>query len=217
MPVPTELLQVGRCYRTAKAEVVKIVSFDGSRVIYVVERNGIESGLRSTGRSRSSLSMRGAATEVAVCRMAADRAIIWNGFISFSGLAEKYLTRISGRCRSRGSASGGTLALGRCRPLGARGPELHTLGVHNGSQGRLAEKRLTERAVDPQLDAPPHIDGEPERAVLALGAEKYDHGIVVRRDALQHKAVAVPVADRYRLLGQHGEDIVCTGGTEQQS
>ena len=41
MPVSTESLQVGRCYRTAKAEVFKIVSFDGSRVIYVVERNGM--------------------------------------------------------------------------------------------------------------------------------------------------------------------------------
>jgi hypothetical protein len=41
MPVATESLQVGRCYRTAKLEVRKIVSFDGSRVIYVVERNGI--------------------------------------------------------------------------------------------------------------------------------------------------------------------------------
>jgi hypothetical protein len=41
MPVSTESLQVGRCYRTAKAEVFKIVAFDGSRVIYVVERNGI--------------------------------------------------------------------------------------------------------------------------------------------------------------------------------
>ena len=40
MPVSTESLQVGRCYRT-KAEVFKIVSFDGSRVIYVVERNGM--------------------------------------------------------------------------------------------------------------------------------------------------------------------------------
>jgi hypothetical protein len=41
MPVSTESLQVGRCYRTAKAEVFMIVSFDGSRVIYVIERNGI--------------------------------------------------------------------------------------------------------------------------------------------------------------------------------
>ena len=38
MPVSIESLQVGRCYRTAKAEVV---SFDGSRVIYVVERYGV--------------------------------------------------------------------------------------------------------------------------------------------------------------------------------
>ena len=35
MPVPTESLRVGRCYRTAKAEVFMIVSFDGSRVIYL--------------------------------------------------------------------------------------------------------------------------------------------------------------------------------------
>ena len=41
MPVSTKSLQVGRCYRTAEAEVCKIVAFDGSRVIYVVERNGI--------------------------------------------------------------------------------------------------------------------------------------------------------------------------------
>ncbi len=41
MHITSEPLIVGRCYRTAKAEVFKIVSFDGSRVIYVVERNGI--------------------------------------------------------------------------------------------------------------------------------------------------------------------------------
>ena len=135
-----------------------------------------------------------------------------------SGLETDHsLTGNSGGCRSRGSASGGTPALGTCRLLGARGAELHTLAVHDGPQGRLAEKRLAERAVDPQLDAPPHIDGEPERAVLALGAEKYDHGIVVRRDALQHEAVAVSVADRYRLLRQHSEGIVRTGRNEQQS
>ena len=41
MHITSELLTVGRCYRTTKAEFLKIVSFDGSRVIYVVERNGI--------------------------------------------------------------------------------------------------------------------------------------------------------------------------------
>ena len=41
MHITSESLTVGRCYRTTKAEVLKIVSFDGSRVIYVVERNGI--------------------------------------------------------------------------------------------------------------------------------------------------------------------------------
>jgi len=41
MAVPTEPLRVGRCYRTTKAEVFKIVTFDGTRAIYVVERNGI--------------------------------------------------------------------------------------------------------------------------------------------------------------------------------
>ena len=41
MPVTSDSLKVGRCYRTSKAEVFKIVSFDGSRVIYVVEHNGI--------------------------------------------------------------------------------------------------------------------------------------------------------------------------------
>ena len=41
MPVTSKSLQVGRCYRTAKAEVFMIVSFDGSRVTYVVERNGM--------------------------------------------------------------------------------------------------------------------------------------------------------------------------------
>lgn len=32
---------VGRCYRTADGEVRKIVAFDGGRVIYVIERNGV--------------------------------------------------------------------------------------------------------------------------------------------------------------------------------
>ena len=41
MAVPAESLRVGRCYRTTKAEVFKIVTFDGTRAIYVVERNGI--------------------------------------------------------------------------------------------------------------------------------------------------------------------------------
>jgi hypothetical protein len=41
MGVPTESLRTGRCYWTAKAEIVMIVSFDGSRVIYVVERDGV--------------------------------------------------------------------------------------------------------------------------------------------------------------------------------
>jgi hypothetical protein len=33
MHITSESLTVGRCYRTTKAEVLKIVSFDGSRVI----------------------------------------------------------------------------------------------------------------------------------------------------------------------------------------
>ena len=41
MHITSESLTVGRCYRTAKAEVFEIVAFDGSRVIYVVECNGI--------------------------------------------------------------------------------------------------------------------------------------------------------------------------------
>jgi hypothetical protein len=40
MPITSESLKVGCCYRTAKGEVFKIASFDGGRVIYVVERNG---------------------------------------------------------------------------------------------------------------------------------------------------------------------------------
>jgi hypothetical protein len=41
MPMPLEELVVGRCYRTPAAEVRKIVAFDGGRVIYVIELNGL--------------------------------------------------------------------------------------------------------------------------------------------------------------------------------
>jgi len=41
MPIPLETLAVGKCYRTAEAEIRKIVAFDGGRVIYVVELKGL--------------------------------------------------------------------------------------------------------------------------------------------------------------------------------
>ena len=41
MPIPIEKLFVGRCYRTADAEVRKIVAFDGGKVIYVIELKGL--------------------------------------------------------------------------------------------------------------------------------------------------------------------------------
>jgi len=40
MSVRSEVLIVGRCYLAANGEVRKIVSFDGGRVVYVVERRG---------------------------------------------------------------------------------------------------------------------------------------------------------------------------------
>jgi hypothetical protein len=41
MPVTSASLQADSCYRTRGGDAVKIVAFDGSRVIYVVERAGI--------------------------------------------------------------------------------------------------------------------------------------------------------------------------------
>ena len=41
MAVRSEALIVGRCYLAANGEVRKIVSFDGGRVVYVVERGGM--------------------------------------------------------------------------------------------------------------------------------------------------------------------------------
>jgi hypothetical protein len=37
----SQSLQVDACYRTRSGDAVKIVTFDGSRVIYVVERGGL--------------------------------------------------------------------------------------------------------------------------------------------------------------------------------
>jgi hypothetical protein len=41
MSVPTQSLRVGGCYVTAGADVLKILAFDGSFVMYVVRRNGV--------------------------------------------------------------------------------------------------------------------------------------------------------------------------------
>ena len=41
MPIASGLLLVGHCYRTMEGDVLKVVAFDGSCVVYVVERNGI--------------------------------------------------------------------------------------------------------------------------------------------------------------------------------
>ena len=41
MPIASGSLLVGHCYRTMDGDVVKVVAFDGGRVVYVVERNGI--------------------------------------------------------------------------------------------------------------------------------------------------------------------------------
>jgi hypothetical protein len=41
MPISIEALAVGRCYRTAEAEVRKIVGFDGGKVVYVIELKGL--------------------------------------------------------------------------------------------------------------------------------------------------------------------------------
>ena len=41
MTVTTASLKIDCCYRTVAGEIVKIVAFDGSRVVYVLERGGI--------------------------------------------------------------------------------------------------------------------------------------------------------------------------------
>ena len=41
MPVALEKLAIGRCYRAASGEIRKVVDFDGGRVVYVVEINGV--------------------------------------------------------------------------------------------------------------------------------------------------------------------------------